>query len=36
MVAAEGTLGGVMGRLFALSEAYPTKANQNMMQLTED
>ena len=37
MVAAEGTLGGVMGRLFALSEAYPDlKANQNMMQLTED
>ncbi len=35
MVAAEGTLGGVMGRLFALSEAYPDlKANQNMMQLT--
>ena len=37
MVAAEGTLGGVMGRLFALSEAYPDlKANQNMMQLTEE
>ena len=37
MVAAEGTLGGVMGRLFALSESYPAlKANQNMMQLTEE
>ena len=37
MVAAEGTLGGVMGRLFALSESYPDlKANQNMMQLTEE
>ena len=37
MVAAEGTLGGVMGRLFALSEAYPDlKANQNMMQLTAE
>ena len=37
MVAAEGTLGGVMGRLFALSEAYPDlKANQNMMQSTEE
>ena len=37
MVAAEGTLGGVMGRLFALSESYPDlKGNQNMMQLTEE
>ena len=37
MLAAEGTIGGVMGRLFALSEAYPDlKANQNMMQLTEE
>ena len=37
MVAAGGTLGGVMGRLFALSESYPDlKANQNMMQLTEE
>ena len=37
MVAAEGTLGGVMGRLFALSEAYPDlKANQNMMQVQEE
>lgn len=34
---AEGGLGGVLGRLFALSEAYPDlKANQNMMQLTEE
>ena len=37
MVAAEGTLGGEMVRLFALSESYPDlKANQNMMQLTEE
>ena len=37
MVAAEGSLGGVMGKLFALSESYPDlKANQNMMQLTEE
>ncbi|MBC2595106.1 LemA family protein [Ruficoccus amylovorans] len=35
--AAEGQLAGVLGRLFALSEAYPDlKANQNMMQLTEE
>lgn len=34
---AEGQLGSVLGRLFALSEAYPDlKANQNMMQLTEE
>ena len=34
--AAEGLLGGALGRLFALSEAYPDlKANQNMMQLQE-
>lgn len=34
---AEGGLGGVLGRLFALSEAYPDlKANQTMMQLTEE
>jgi len=33
---AEGGLGGMLGRLFALSEAYPDlKANQNMMQLSE-
>ncbi|MEM9226780.1 MAG: LemA family protein [Verrucomicrobiota bacterium] len=37
LMAAEGQLGGVLGRLFALSEAYPDlKANQNMMQLTEE
>ncbi len=34
---AEGGLGGTLGRLFALSEAYPDlKANQNMMQLSEE
>lgn len=34
---AEAGLGGVLGRLFALSESYPDlKANQNMMQLTEE
>lgn len=37
MAAAEGMLGSALGRLFALSEAYPDlKANQNMMQLTEE
>lgn len=37
LMAAEGALGGTLGRLFALSEAYPDlKANQNMMQLTEE
>lgn len=35
--AAEATLGGTLGRLFALSEAYPDlKANQNVMQLQEE
>ncbi len=35
--AAEGALSGTLGRLFALSENYPDlKANQNMMQLTEE
>lgn len=35
--AAEGILGASLGRLFALSEAYPDlKANENMMQLTEE
>ena len=35
--ASEGALGSVLGRLFALSEAYPDlKANQNMMQLQEE
>ncbi len=34
---AEGALAGTLGRLFALSESYPDlKANQNMMQLTEE
>lgn len=34
---AEQGLGAVMGRLFAVSEAYPDlKANQNMAQLTEE
>jgi LemA protein len=37
LVQAEGALTGALGRLFALSEAYPDlKANQNMMQLTEE
>jgi LemA protein len=35
--AAESGLSGALGRLFALSESYPDlKANQNMMQLTEE
>ena len=35
--AAEGVLGSALGRLFALSEAYPDlKANQNMMQFQEE
>ena len=35
--AAEGQLGGTLGRLFALSEAYPDlKANQNMLALQEE
>jgi LemA protein len=34
---AEAGLSGALGRLFALSESYPDlKANQNMMQLTEE
>ncbi len=34
--ASEGALGAVLGRLFALSEAYPDlKANENMMQYGE-
>src|SRR3954463_9262237 len=34
---AETQLGGALGRLFALAEAYPDlKANQNMMQLSEE
>jgi len=35
--ASEGALGNILGRLFALSEAYPDlKANQNMMQFQEE
>jgi len=34
---AESNLGGALGRLFALAEAYPDlKANTNMMQLSEE
>lgn len=37
MAQAEGALSQTLGRLFALSEAYPDlKANQNMMQLSEE
>ncbi len=37
LMAAENVLTGTIGRLFALAEAYPDlKANQNMMQLTEE
>jgi LemA protein len=37
MANAEAGLSGALGRMFALSEAYPDlKANQNMMQLTEE
>jgi LemA protein len=37
LVDAEAGLSGVLGRFFALSEAYPDlKANQNMMQLSEE
>jgi LemA protein len=37
LAAAETALGGTLGRLFALAEAYPDlKANQNMMQLSEE
>ena len=35
--ASEGALGAVLGRLFALSEAYPDlKANENMLQFQEE
>ena len=35
--AAEGALAGSLSRLLAVAEAYPDlKANQNMMQLTEE
>ena len=37
MGAAEGVLGGALGRIFALAESYPDlKANTNMLQLTEE
>jgi LemA protein len=37
MCVAEGQVGATLGRLFALAESYPDlKANQNMMQLTEE
>jgi LemA protein len=37
MAAAEGALSSSLGKMFALSEAYPDlKANQNMLQLTEE
>ena len=37
LAAAEGALGSALGRLFALSEAYPDlKANQNMIQFQEE
>jgi LemA protein len=37
LASAEQGLSGALGRLFALSEAYPDlKANQNMMQLSEE
>lgn len=37
LAAAEGALNGALGRLFALSEAYPDlKANQNMLALQEE
>ncbi len=37
LASAESGLSGMLGRLFALSEAYPDlKANQNMAQLTEE
>ena len=37
LAGAEATLGGTLGRLFALTESYPyLKANQNMMQFQEE
>ncbi len=37
LMSAEAGLSGTLGRLFALQEGYPDlKANQNMMQLTEE
>jgi LemA protein len=37
LAGADAQLGGALGRMFALAEAYPDlKANQNMMQLSEE
>lgn len=37
LMQAEGVLTGALGKMFALAESYPDlKANQNMMQLTEE
>lgn len=37
MASAEGMLSATLGKMFALSESYPElKANENMMQLTEE
>ncbi len=37
LASSEGALGGALGRLLAVAEAYPDlKANQNMAQLTEE
>jgi LemA protein len=37
LAGSEGALSGALGRLFAVAESYPDlKANQNMMQLTEE
>jgi LemA protein len=37
LAATQGQLNGALGRLLAVAEAYPDlKANQNMMQLTEE
>ena len=37
LASAEASLGGALGRLFALAEAYPDlKANENMMQFQEE
>jgi LemA protein len=37
LMTTEAALGGIMGKLFALAEAYPTlKANETMMQLSEE
>jgi LemA protein len=37
LIGAEAGLSGALGRLFAVAEAYPDlKANQNMLQLSED